>query len=336
MTSMLAVTLAASLFASFQTTPPYKVVQKFAIGGEGGWDCIEVDSRSHRLFISRGTHVMVLDVETGKLVGDIPNTNGVHDIALLPKLNKGYISDGRDNAVTVFDLKTLAEIKKVPVGNRPDIMTYDRASNLIFTFNGGSNDATAVDPKTDTVVGTVKLDGKPEFAQVDGHGTMYVNLEDKNEIEKVDTKGLKVIGSWPLAPGEGPTGLAIDAKHGLLFSACDNGMMAISDVKTGKIVATPAIGNGPDGAAFDPKPGYAFSPNGRDGTLTILGKNGGAFSPIATVATQRGARTMALDSKTHKIYLIAADYEAPPAGSPPDTRPKMVPNSAVILVVAPN
>jgi len=314
--------------------PNYAVVQKFPIGGDGGWDCIEVDSSSQRLFISRGTHVMVLNVSTGKIVGDIPNTNGVHDIALVPKLNKGYISDGRDNAVMVFDLKTLKEIKQVPVGNRPDIMAYDRGSNLVFTFNGGSNDATAVDPKTDTVVGTIKLDGKPEFAQPDGRGMMYVNLEDKSEIQKVDTKSMKVVGSWMLAPGEEPTGLGYDSKHGFLFSACANGMMAISDVKTEKVVSTPKIGNGPDGAAYDARAGYAFSPNGQDGTLTIIGRQGGDFVPLATIATQRGARTMALDQKTHKIYLIAAQYEDPKPGDA-NQRPHMVPGTATILVVGP-
>ena len=256
---MIALPLLAGLaFLQNQASPEFAVLQKFPIGGDGGWDCIEVDSSAQRLYISRGTHVMVLDVESGKLVGDIPNTNGVHDIAIVSKLNKGYISDGRDNAVTVFDLKTLKEIKRVQVGSRPDVMAYDRASNRVFTFNAGSTDATAVDTATDTVAGTVKLDGKPEFAQVDGRGTMYVNIEDKSEIQKVDTKTLKVVGNWPLAPGEEPTGLGFDVKHGLLFSACANRVMAVSDVKTGKVVATPKIGNGPDGAAFDPGNGYAF------------------------------------------------------------------------------
>lgn len=332
---MIALPLLAGLaFLQNQASPEFAVLQKFPIGGDGGWDCIEVDSSAQRLYISRGTHVMVLDVESGKLVGDIPNTNGVHDIAIVSKLNKGYISDGRDNAVTVFDLKTLKEIKRVQVGSRPDVMAYDRASNRVFTFNAGSTDATAVDTATDTVAGTVKLDGKPEFAQVDGRGTMYVNIEDKSEIQKVDTKTLKVVGNWPLAPGEEPTGLGFDVKHGLLFSACANRVMAVSDVKTGKVVATPKIGNGPDGAAFDPGNGYAFSPNGQDGTLTILAHQGSGFDPVATVPTQRGARTMALDTKTHKIYLIAAQYE-PAAPGATNQRPRMIPGSAMILVVGP-
>jgi DNA-binding beta-propeller fold protein YncE len=198
----------------------------------------------------------------------------------------------------------------------------------VFTFNAGSSDATAIDPKSDAVVGTVKLDGKPEFGRSDGKGNLYVNLEDKSRIEKVDLKSLKVTGSWPLAPGESPTGLAIDTKRGLLFSACDNGMMTVSDIRSGKVVSTPKIGNGPDGAAFDPGTGLAFSPNGQDGTLTVIGPD---FAVLQTVVTQKGARTMALDTKTHKIYLIAAQYEPGEQGQ----RPRMVPGSATILVVAP-
>lgn len=308
--------------------PVYAVVKNIPVGGDGGWDCIEIDGRSHRLFISRGSHVMVLDVNSGKLVGDIPNTNGVHDIAIVPKAGKGYISDGRDNAVTVFDLKTLKQTKQIPVGQRPDVMAYDPSTNRVFTCNAGSQDVSAIDPATDSVVGTAKLDGKPEFACPDGHGNLFVNLEDKSAIDKVDIKTMKAVGTWSLAPGEGPTGLAIDAKRGLLFSACDNGMMAVSDIKAGKVVATPKIGNGPDGAGFDPGTGFAFSPNGRDGTVTVIAKD---FSILQTVATQQGARTMALDPATHTIYLIAAKYEPAQQG----TRPRMIPGSATIVVLAP-
>ena len=330
----LTVIAALLLTPSAQANPGYAVVDKIPIGGEGGWDCIEVDSASHRLFISRGSHVMVLDLQSKKLVGDIPNTNGVHDIALVPKLHKGYISDGRDDAVTVFDLRSLKEIKRIPVGSRPDVMAYDRASNRVFTLNGGSSDATAIDPATDTVAGTVKLDGKPEFAQADGRGVMYVNIEDKSEIQKLDTKALKVTGSWPIAPGEEPTGLAFDTKHGLLFSACGNGVMAVSDAKAGKVIATPKIGNGPDGAGYDASKGLAFIPNGQDGTLTVLAKTkAGSWEPVQTVPTQTSARTMALDPATHRVYLIAATFEKPT--DPNSRRRTMVPGSATILVVGP-
>lgn len=320
LTSLIALVVAA--------TSQYAVVQRFPIGGEGGWDCMEVDSASHRLFISRGTHVMVLNISNGKLVGDIPNTNGVHDIAIVNKRGKAYISAGRENAVVVVDLRTLKELSRIPVGSNPDVMAYDPSTNRVFSMNGAGSDATAIDPVTDKVVGTIKLDGKPEFARSDGRGALYVNLEDKSAIDKVDIRSLSVVSNWSLAPGEGPTGMAVDPKRGLLFSTCDNGMMAISDVKSGKVVNTPKIGNGPDGAAFDSVTGLAFSPNGRDGTLTVIARD---FSVLQTVATQRGARTMALDPKTHRIYLIAAEYE--PAS--PGQRPQMVPGSATILVVGP-
>lgn len=319
-TSLIAILLSAA--------PQYAVLQRFPIGGDGGWDCIEVDSASHRLFISRGTHVMVLDVVSGKLVGDIPNTNGVHDIAIVSERGKAYVSAGRDNTVVVVDLRTLKELSRIPVGDNPDVMAYDPATNRVFSLNGRSNDATAIDPATDKVVGTVKLDGKPEFARADGQGKLFVNIEDKSEIEKVDASSLKVVGSWSLVPGEGPTGLGIDPKRGLLFSACDNGLMAVSDFNAGKVVSTPKIGNGPDGAGYDPGPGLAFSPNGQDGTLTVIGKD---FSVLQTVTTQRGARTMALDPKSHTIYLIAAQYQPAAEGQ----RPQMVPGSATILAVGP-
>ncbi|HWD41586.1 MAG TPA: YncE family protein [Fimbriimonas sp.] len=325
---MIVVSLATLAVVHPVAPPQYAVVRSIPVGGDGGWDCIRIDGKSHRLFISRGTHVMVLDVNDGKLVGDIPNTNGVHDIALVPKLGKGYISDGRDNSVTVFDLKTLQQTKQIAVGQRPDVMAYDPSTNRVLSFNGGSEDSSIIDPTTDSVVGTVKLDGKPEFGCPDGRGNVFVNLEDKSAIDKIDMKTLKVTGTWSLAPGEGPTGLAVDPKRGLLFSACDNGMMAVSDVKTGKIVATPKIGNGPDGAGFDPGTGLAFSPNGRDGTVTIIGKD---FSVLQTVTTQRGARTMTLDPASHTLYLIAAKYE----DAQPGTRPRMVPGSAAIVVLAP-
>lgn len=325
---VITLSLAAFVVVHLAAPPEYAVVKNIPMGGDGGWDCIRIDGQSHRLFISRGSHVMVLGVNSGKLVGDIPNTNGLHDIALVAKLGKGYISDGRDNAVTVFDLKTLKQTKQIPVGLRPDVMAYDPSTNRVFAFNGGSQDATMIDAVTDTVVSTVKLDGKPEFGCPDGHGNLFVNLEDKSSIVKIDIRGMKVSGTWPLSPGKGPTGLVIDPQWGLLFSACDKGMMVVSDLKTGKVVATPKIGNGPDGAGFDPGTGLAFSPNGRDGTVTIIGKD---FRVLQTVTTQQGARTMALDPSNHTIYLIATKYEPAQLGQ----RPRMVPGSATIVVLAP-
>jgi YVTN family beta-propeller protein len=322
--------LACLALLAGQKTPSYSVVQKITIGGDGGWDYLTMDSASHRLFISRGTHVMVLDVESGRLVGDIPNTQGVHGVALVPRLNKGYSSNGRDDSVTVFDLTTLKEIKRVKVGGRPDAIIFDPGSDRVFTFNAGSSDTTAVDVKTDTVAGSVPLGGKPEFPQPDGKGVLYVNIEDKSQIAKVDTKGLKVLSTWSLAPGEEPSGLALDKKDHLLFSTCSNNILAVSDTSMGKVVATPKIGNGPDAGAFDPGPGLAFSSNGEDGTLSVVGKVGGKWEVLQTVPTAVSARTMALDPKTHRIYLIAADF-----GPGEGRRRPMVPGSAKILVVAP-
>ncbi|MEI7986772.1 MAG: YncE family protein [Armatimonadota bacterium] len=314
------------------TIPNYAVLKKLPIGGDGGWDCLTMDSPNHRLFISRGTHVMVLDVNSGELVGDIPNTNGVHGIALVPKENKGYTSNGRDNTVTVFDLKTLKELKRFPVGKNPDVIFLDGPSNRVFCFNGSSNDATAIDPKSDTVVGTVKLDGKPEFPQSDGSGTIFVNIEDKSKIQKFDSKSLKVTGEWPVAPGEEPTGLGIDLRNHLLFSACGNNILAISDYKQGKVVGSAKIGSGPDGAGFDQQFGLAFTSNGQDGTMTVIGKGKNGFEAFQTVPTQASARTMAIDPKTHLIYMIAAEYKAPTGTN---RRGQMVPGSATILVIGP-
>ncbi len=326
--------IAFSSSKSAPAAPRYEVIQKIAIGGEGGWDCLAIDSGSHRLFISRGTHVMVLDVRSGKLVGDILNTNGVHAIGFASKLNKGYITVGRDNTVLVFDLTTLKEIKRVAVGSRPDVAYFDAASNRFFAFNAGSNDATVIDVNSDTVVGTVKFEGKPEFCEGDGRGTLYVNIEDKSEIQKFDSKTLKILGSWPLAPAEEPSGLGFDHKHNILFSTCSNNLMAVSDAKTGKVIATPKIGGGPDGGGFDPGTGLAFSSNGQDGTLTVIGKNSsGMYDVLQTVQTQTSARTMAIDTKTHLIYLIAAEFQAPT--DPASRRRTMVPGTAMILVVGP-
>ncbi|HXH60506.1 MAG TPA: hypothetical protein VNI20_04040 [Fimbriimonadaceae bacterium] len=325
------------LFTFLAVQPPaqphFEVLDKIVIGGDGGWDCLEYDAASHRLFVSRSTHVMVVDVRSKKVVGDIPGTNGVHDIALVPSLNKGYTSDGRDNSVGVFDLKTLKVTKQIAVGTNPDVMCMDEGFGRLFVFNGRSNDASVIDTKTDTVVGTVKLDGKPEFGRSDGHGSVFVNLEDKSEIERIDVKSLTTKGTWALAPSEGPTGLAYDSKDGLLFSACGNQQMAISDPKAGKVVASVPIGNGPDGAAFDPGLGIAFSPNGRDGTLDVIGKDAtGKWSVLQSVKTQPSARTMTLDPESHRAFLMSAEYSA--SSDPSSRRRSVVPGSAAIIVVA--
>jgi len=315
----------------------YKVIDKVKLGGEGGWDYLNADTTTGLLFISRGSHVQVMDMEKKTLAGDIPNTNGVHGIALAYEFNKGYISDGRDTAVTVFDIKTLKTLKVIKIkGVNPDAIMYDEASKRIFTFNGRSHDATAIDAASDSVVGTVPLDGKPEFAQADWKGTVFVNIEDKSEITAFDSKELKVLKSWPIAPGEEASGLAIDREHHLLFSVAGNKKMIVSDYAAGKVVADVPIGEGPDAAGYDPKTHFAFSSNGRDGNVTVIREDApDKFTVIDSVKTQQSARTMSLDFKTHRIYLSAAEFGKTPEKTAENPRPRapMVKDSFTILIL---
>jgi len=331
--------LALGLFVTPTPAPAapatYHLLQTFKPGGDGGWDYLTVDSQARRFYISRGTHMQVLDADSGKLIGDIPNTSGVHGIALAPKLGRGFTSNGRDNSVTIIDLKTLKAVGTVTVGNRPDTIIYDPATMRVFTFNGGSNDMTAIDAMTGKVVRTVPLGGRPEFAVADGAGMIYDNIEDKGEIVAIDSRTLTVKARWPLAPLESPSGLAMDTKHRRLFAVCDGGKMAVVNADTGKVVATPSIGNGPDAAGFDPQGQLAFSSNGQDGTLTVLHEDTpDTYTAVQTVPTQAGARTMALDTKTHRIFLVSAT----PVPAAPGTQPwrrSYVPGSFVVLVYGP-
>ncbi len=313
----------------------YKVLKTVKLGGDGGWDCLTIDSEARRLYISRGTHVMVVNADTGEVVGDIPGTNGVHGIALVPALGKGFISNGRDNTVSVFDIKTLRVSKQIPVGKNPDIIIYDPESKLVFSGNGSSRDITAIDPQSETVKSTIPLDGKPEFA-VSDEGHVYVNLEDKSMIARIDSRKLTVDARWPLAPCEEPTGLAIDQKHHRLFAACANKMMAVIKTDDGHVIANVPIGDGPDGAEFDSSNQLVFSPNGADGTLTVIHEDSSnKFSVVQTVPTQKGARTMTLDPRTHEVFLITAEFGPPPAPTAerPHPRPSIVPGSFTLLIV---
>jgi YVTN family beta-propeller protein len=324
-----------SMHAAPETTT-YHVLRKITVGGDGGWDYLTMDSASHRLYISRGTHVMVVDVEKDKVVGDIPDTPGVHGIALAPKQGRGFTSNGGDNTVTVFDLKTLKPITRVKVGNRPDAIIFDPASERVFTFNGGSSDATAISASAGTVAGTVPLGGRPEFAVADEKGEVFVNIEDKSEIAAIDSQTLKVKTRWSIAPGDGPSGLAMDRKHRRLFSVCGNDKMIVSNADTGKVVATPTIGKGPDACAFDPQAGLAFSSNGADGTLTLVKETTpDKFAVVANVPTQPGARTMAIDPRTHAIYLATAKAMPAEPGATGGRRRRFEPGSFTIVVVGP-
>lgn len=318
-----------SLLAHSLLAPHYAVLNKFPIPGEGGWDYLTVDSDAKRLYISRGTHVQVMATDTGKIIGDILDTPGVHGIAIATKLGKGFISNGRDNSVTVFDLKTLKETKRVKVGMNPDGIIFDAFSGTVFTFNGRSSDATAVDAKTEKVLGTVPLGGKPEGGESDGKGNIYVNIEDKSSVVQFGAKSLKVVKSFPLAPGEEPTGIGFDLKKGLIFSGCGNKMMTVLDVKTGKVIASAPTGDGTDAAGYDPSTGIAFTSNG-EGTLSLVQLVGGKYVNVQNVKTQPSARTMALDAKHHVVYLIAAEFSAPAQGQ---RRGSMKPGSACILTV---
>ena len=289
----------------------YHVMNKIPIGGPGGWDYVSIDSGARRMYVSHATHVVVVDLESNKVVGDIPDTAGVHGIAFAPKLNKGFVSAGRANQVVVFDLKTLKPIgQNIATGQNPDSILYDEHSNRLFTFNGRSKDSTVIDPSNDSVVKTIPLGGKPEFAVTNGHGKVWVNIEDTHEIAEIDTGNLTVTKRYNLEGCEEPSGLAVDLKHTRLFSVCANKVMAISDPSQGKVVATVPIGEHPDAAAFDSTRGLAFSSNGA-GTLTVVQESGGKYSVAQTVPTQASARTMALDPKTHILYLPAGDRNAP-------------------------
>ena len=311
----------------------YKVLNKIKIGGSGGWDYVAFDNTNRRIYASHGTSVEVVDPDAGKVVGTITQLHGVHGIAIAPELNKGFISNGQSNSVTVFDLKTLAKLGEPATGQNPDAICYEPKTQRVFTFNGRSNDSTAIDAKTNEIVATFPLEGKPEFCVVDGAGKIYNNLEDKSEVIEIDAAKPAVLRRMSLAPAEGPSGLAIDVKNKKLFSVCDNKMMAVTDIATMKVIATPAIGTGPDAAGFDPGLGLAFSSNG-EGTLTIVKLVNGKYEAVDTVATERGARTMTVDPKLHRVYLLAAEYgPAPEAKEGKKGRPPVLPDSFHVLVV---
>jgi DNA-binding beta-propeller fold protein YncE len=313
-----------------------RVTKTYKLGGEGGWDYLTVDPDSHHLFISRSTHVMVIDADSGKSVGDIPDTPGVHGIALAEDLGRGFTSNGREGTVSIFDLKTLKLINKVQaVGDNPDAILFDPATKRVFTFNGRSGNSTAIDAASGNIVGKIELGGKPEFGVSTGKGELFVNIEDKSELVALDPKELKVKSRWPLAPCESPSGLAIDKNNRRLFVGCDNKMMAVVNADTGKVITTLPIGDGVDADRFDPDSKLAFASCG-EGVLTVVKEDSpNQFSVVQNVKTKRGARTMELDPKTHKIYLVTANFGPPPAATAdqPHPRPSILPDTFEVLVV---
>jgi YVTN family beta-propeller protein len=325
------------IFAGTASAQNYKLIRRIPVGAEGGWDYIKVDANAQRLYVARGDHMMIVDEVSGKVLGDIPNTKGIHGTAIADTLGKGYTSNGQAATVTVFDLKTLKPITDIKTtGDNPDSIIYDPATKRVFTMNGRSSNSTVIDATTDKVVGTVDLGGKPEEPALDGRGNMFVNLEDKSEIMEFDTKTLAVKGTWSLAPCDGPSALAADTKNHRLFAACDK-MIAVFNPDTGKVVATPAIAGDPDGDGFDPGTGLVFA-SVREGLLTVIHEDSpDKYSIVGNVNTQFGARTMTLDPKTHHVFTETADFKpaAPATPDNPRPRPQAIPNSFVILELGP-
>ncbi|MFI5087746.1 MAG: YncE family protein [Terriglobales bacterium] len=329
---LLALCGVALLALAAPPAPQYKVVKHIALGGDGGWDYLTVDSAARRVYVSRGTRMMVVDADSGALAAEITDTPGVHGIALAPELNKGFISAGRANNVVVVDLKTLKATGTVAAGENPDAILYEPGTKRVFAFNGRSKNVTVIDAASLKVLATIPVSGKPEFAAYDGHKHVFVNIEDKGTVAVIDAKAMKVTSEWPLAPCEAPTGLAIDRKKGRLFAGCSgNKVMAVVDAKHGKLLASVPIGAGCDGTEFDPASGLAFAANGRDGTVTVVGETApGKFEAVATVATQVSGRTIALDERTHQLFIPVAKMQPPAA---PGQRPTMEPGSFELVVV---
>jgi len=310
----------------------YKIVNKISLAGDEKWDYLYSDDQAGRLYVSHGSIVQVVDEAKLEVIGTISGMKGVHGIAIATDLGKGYISSGKDTSVTVFDIKTFKVITRFKVsGLNPDAILYDAFSKKVFTFNGKSNNATVIDPATDKIVATIALTGKPEFAVSDGKGKVYVNLEDVSNIAEINPLTYAVEHVWPLAPGDGPSGLALDNETHRLFSVCNNKLMVVLDAETGKVITTLPIGERTDGAAFDPSLKCAYSSNG-DGTLTVVKEGANdSFSVLVTISTQKGARTITVNKLTHHIYLPTANFE-PQQGA---ERPKSVPGTFVILEIAP-
>lgn len=306
----------------------YHVLTEIKVGGEGGWDYLTVDSAARRLYVSHATHVVVIDLDKNTVVGDIPDTPGVHGIAIAPELNKGFISNGRGNNVTIFDLKTLKATGTVATEMNPDAIRYDAKSGRVFAFNGRSKSATAIDAKTGMAVGNIPLPGKPEFSQADGKGHVYVNIEDTGEIAEIDAAKATMTKKYALTGCSDPTGMAMDVKARRIFSVCGNRVMVVSDPDKGTVIATAPIGAGSDGVIFDPGTGYAISSNG-DGTMTVVQQTGGTYDVVENIATERGARTIALDETAHRVYTPTATAGQAAAGG----RSPYLPDSFKVLVI---
>jgi DNA-binding beta-propeller fold protein YncE len=322
-----------------EARPQYRIVSTLDLPGDGGWDDMTFEQGGHRLFIAHGTRVDVIDTRSLRRIGEIADTPGVHGIALAPELGRGYVSAGATSTIVVFDLKTLTRLKDIKAtGDNPDAIVYDPDTRRVFSFNGRGRNATVIDAVSNEVIGTIALDAKPEFARPDGRGQIFVNLEDKNSVAVIDSRDLTVRAVWPISGCEEPSGLALDATARQLFPVCDNRVMAVMDANTGRVLGTAPIGEGADGAGFDPAARLAFASCG-EGVLTAVTRAGSGTPEVAqTLATQRGARTMTLDERTHRIYLVTASFGPPPPATAehPHPRPTILPGTFRLLVVAPH
>jgi DNA-binding beta-propeller fold protein YncE len=337
--SAVAVLLLGALGAHVHAAPQYRITHEVKLPGDDGWDYLTFDDAAHRLFIAHGTQVQVVDTDHLTLAGSIADTPGVHGIALAPDVGHGYISAGRSGNIVVFDLRSLARLKEIKAtGENPDAILYDSATHRVFSFNGRGRNATVIDAKTEAVIGTILLDAKPEFAVADGKGRVYVNLEDKSSIAQIDAQYLTVSAVWPITGCEEPTGLAIDIAGERLYAGCSNKVMAVIDNRSGRTLGTAPIGAGVDAAKYDSGMRLAFASCGGDAVLTAVGTSrSGAPEVVASIPTQRGARTMTLDERTHRLFLVTASFGTPPAATPeqPHPRPPILPGTFRLLVVEP-
>ncbi len=317
---------------------PYRFLKEIPIGGEGGWDILTIDSAAHRLYLSHSSKVVVVDLEKNAVVGEIADTPGVHGFVAIPELGRGFSTNGKESKASVVDLKTLKTISKVDTGKNPDALVYDPSHAEVYVFNHSGDSATVIDAKTAKVVSTIAFGGSPEFAAVDpAAGRVYCNIEDKSEVVAIDTARHEIVARWPTAPGEEPGGIALDAAHHRLFSACHNKLMTMLDTESGKVVATVPIGTGVDGCAFDDATQLAFASCGEGVTTIAKEETPGKLAVVQTLKTERGARTIALDPQTHQIYLPTAQFEPAPSPAPGATpaRPKIVPDTCRLLVYGP-
>jgi YVTN family beta-propeller protein len=315
----------------------YHVTEHWKVGGQGGWDYLLSDDAAHRLYITHNSRVEVVDTTTGKPLGAITGLKSTHGVALNTDGKTGYISDGAGNAIVVFNRADFSVLATVPAGTNPDGITFEPATKTVWAFNGRSSNISVLDSASNTVVATVPLPGKPEFPQADGQGSVFANIEDKNEIVKLDAANRRLTATWPLPGCESPSGMAIDREKHRLFSVCDGGKMVVVDYDSGKVLGLAAIGDGPDAAGFDPKHGLAFSSNGGDGTLTVVDSGKPGFPALQNVKTEKGARTMAFDASTGRVYLVTAQFGPSPAPTEamPHPRRSVVPDSFEIIVVQP-